>query len=164
MNRTSLRSRYQWWRVEVPLLIIISFFMLLAGLLLPLMNVQKMVFWQNNYSVITGVLSLWHQGQRLLAAVVFFFSLVFPILKLIALAIIWLLPLADQQRQRVLHWLGMLGKWSMLDVFAVAILIVLVKLGPLARVEPQSGVYAFAAAILLSMITTMYVSHLARRE
>src|SRR5437879_11005449 len=110
MTKTSLRSRYSWWRLEVPLLIIVSFLLLVAGLLLPLMDLQKMVFWKNDYSVITGVISLWHQGQRLLAAVVFFFSLVFPIVKLVTLAILWLLPLTDAQRQRTLHWLGVLGK------------------------------------------------------
>jgi paraquat-inducible protein A len=51
----------------------------------------------------------------------------------------------------------------MLDVFVVAILIVLVKLGPLANVQPQQGVYWFAAAVFLSMITSMYVDSLARK-
>ncbi len=49
----------------------------------------------------------------------------------------------------------------MLDVFVVAILIVLVKLGPLAKIEPQPGLYWFSAAILVSMITSMYVDSLA---
>jgi paraquat-inducible protein A len=164
MKSISLRSLYPWWRQEVPLLIGVSCLLLAAGLLLPLMHVQKMVLWKNEYSVTTGVISLWEQGERLLAAVVFFFSVIFPIVKLVSLAIIWLWPLSDQYRQSVLHWLGILGKWSMLDVFAVAILIVLVKLGPLARIEPQAGVYAFALAIILSMLTTMYVTRLARRK
>jgi len=163
LNQTSLRSRYSWWRIDVPALISISFLLLAAGLALPLIHVQKMVFWKNDYSVITGIISLWHQDQWLLAAVVFFFSLVFPILKLAALAGLWFLPLADRQRQHVLHWLGILGKWSMLDVFAVAILIVLVKLGPVAKIEPERGVYAFTLAIVLSMVTTMYVTCLARK-
>jgi len=45
--------------------------------------------------------------------------------------------LPEVQRQKLLHWLGILGKWSMLDVLVVAILIVLVKLGPLAKVEAR---------------------------
>lgn len=50
----------------------------------------------------------------------------------------------------------------MLDVFIVAILIVLVKIGPLAKVEPRTGVYFFSAAIAASMLTTMYIDRLAR--
>lgn len=145
-------------------MILASFVLLLIALSLPLMTVEKMVFWKNDYSVITGVHGLWEQGQYALAVILFFFSIVFPVFKLAMLAVIWTVRLAERKRQAVLHWLGILGKWSMLDVFVVAILIVLVKLGPLAKVRPQQGVYWFAAAILLSMITSMYVDSLAQKQ
>ena len=105
---------------------------------------------------------MWHANELLLAAVLFFFSIVFPFIKLAALLVIWFVRLPAEKRQELLHWLGILGKWSMLDVFVVAILIVLVKLGPLAKVEPRVGVYVFAAAILFSMLTTMYIDRLGR--
>ena len=145
------------------MLILVSFALLLTGLSLPLMKVEKMVFWKNEYSVLKGVNSLWEQGQYLLAAILFFFSIVFPVVKLGALGLIWNVRLAEERRQIVLRWLGALGRWSMLDVFVVAILIVLVKLGPLAKVEPQVGVYVFCAAIVLSMLTSMYVESLAKK-
>ena len=145
------------------MLILVSFALLLTGLSLPLMKVEKMVFWKNEYSVLKGVNSLWEQGQYLLAAILFFFSIVFPVVKLGALGLIWNVRLAEERRQTVLRWLGALGRWSMRDVFVVAILIVLVKLGPLAKVEPQVGVYVFCAAIVLSMLTSMYVERLAKK-
>lgn len=141
-----------------------SFVLLLFALSMPLMNVEKMVFGKNEYSVVAGVRGLWEQGQYVLAIVLFFFSIVFPIFKLAALGFIWIVRLTETRRQAVLHWLGILGKWSMLDVFVVAILIVLVKLGPLAKVQPQRGIYWFAAAILPSMITSMYVDSLAQKQ
>jgi len=159
----ALRNRYPR-RIEVPLLILSSFVLLLIALSMPLMTVEKMVFWKNEYSVIAGVRGLWEQQQYILAIILFFFSLVFPLVKLAALAFLWFVPLGEKKRQAVLRWLGILGKWSMLDVFVVAILIVLVKLGPLAKVQPQRGVYWFAAAIFLSMITSMYVDNLARKK
>lgn len=158
----SLRSRYPR-RFEIPALIVLSFGLLLMGLSLPLMRVEKMVLWKNEYSVLQGVRSLWEQSQIVLALILFFFSIVFPTLKLTALVVIWFVPLPEQKRQTALHWLGLLGKWSMLDVFVVAILIVLVKLGPLAKIEPQRGVYWFAAAIFFSMVTSMYVERLAKK-
>ena len=161
--RQSLRDRYPR-RIEVPLLILTSFVLLLIALSLPLMTVEKMVFWKNEYSVIAGVHGLWEQGQYALAIILFFFSIVFPLFKLGMLGVIWTVRLDEGKRQAVLHWLGILGKWSMLDVFVVAILIVLVKLGPLARVQPERGVYWFAAAIFLSMITSMYVDSLAKKR
>jgi paraquat-inducible protein A len=159
----SLRDRYPR-RIEVPLLILLSLVLLLIALSLPLMTVQKMVLWKNEYSVIAGVHGLWEQRQYALAIILFFFSIVFPIFKLAALAFVWAVRLTEQKRETVLRWLGILGKWSMLDVFVVAILIVLVKLGPLAKVEPQRGLYWFAAAILLSMITSLYVDSLAGKS
>jgi len=93
----------------------------------------------------------------------FFFSIVFPVFKLAMLGLLWGVRLSEQKRQAVLHGLGILGKWSMLDVFVVAIPMVLVKLGPLARLQPQRGVYRFAATMLLSMIASMYVDSPARK-
>lgn len=137
--------------------------LLLTGLAWPLMKSTKL-FWENNYSVWTGVVALWKSNDLVLAGVLFVFCLVFPVAKLIALGVIWFMQLPEERRDQLLHWLELLGKWSMLDVFVVAILIVLVKLGPLAKVEPREGVYAFCAAIICSMLTTMYVNRLARRS
>src|SRR5690349_2256042 len=121
----SLRDHYPW-RLEVPLLILASTTLLLVGLSLPLMEVQKKVLWiswQNDYSVYTGILSLKDQGEWFLVTILFFFGLVFPIGKLVMLAVIWVVPMTETNREKVLHWLSLLGKWSMLDVFVVSILI-----------------------------------------
>ncbi len=98
-----------------------------------------------------------------LTAILFFFSIIFPIVKLIVLGIIWQVKLEDEKRKSLLNWLEILGKWSMLDVFVVAILIVAVKLGPLANVEPKAGVYIFGLAILLAIATAAHVNKLAQR-
>jgi paraquat-inducible protein A len=160
--QNTLRDRYSG-RIDVPILIFASLILLLAGLSLPLAKVEKMVFWQTDYSVFKGVTSLWTDSQYVLAAILFFFSIVFPLAKLSALGVIWNVRLAETKRQQVLRWLGVLGKWSMLDVFVVAILIVLVKTGPLAKVEPRAGLYVFCAAILVSMVTSMHVENLAKK-
>jgi paraquat-inducible protein A len=124
---------------------------------------SQKLFWQNTYSVWTGVVELWKQNELALAGILFFFSIVFPFAKLVGLTVIWFLKLPKEGLTRLLHWLGILGKWSMLDVFVVAILIVLVKLGPLVKVEPRVGIYVFSAAIAASMLTTMYIETLAKR-
>ena len=147
----------------VPLTIAGSTVLLIRGLCLPLLHTQQLVFWKSSYSVWEGVVALWDLREYSLALILFFFSMVFPFIKLISLWLIWFVRLADEPRARLLHWLGVLGKWSMLDVFVVAILIVLVKIGPLAKIEPRAGVYVFASAIGTSMLTTMYVERLARR-
>jgi paraquat-inducible protein A len=167
-SRHALREMYSARHTLLVLAaIILSTTLLYISLQLPIMDIQKGILWKrwrNSYSVWAGVVDLWEQQETGLSLLVFFFSIIFPFAKLLALTTLWLLKLREPQRQGVLHWLGVLGKWSMLDVFIVAILIMLVRLGPLVNVEPRTGVYVFAAAIAASMLTTMYVDHLARRS
>ena len=151
-------------RPDVPALLLLAFGVLVLGLSLPILTVEKTVFWrhwENHYSVFVGVAELAKHGDWLLAVIIFFFSMIFPFVKLLALSILWFRRLTDQERLKALEWLGLLGKWSMLDVFAVAILVVAAKLRSLTEVQPRIGVYLFGLAILLSMLTTMYIERLA---
>ncbi len=159
MTRVSLRQTYPK-RIDVPVLLIISGVLLGIGLSLPLIKVEQLVFWKSEYSVMAGVLGLMHHGDYFLAALIFFFSVVFPIAKLVLLWGVWEMKLEEDRRNDLVKWLGMLGKWSMLDVFVVALIVVLVKLGPLAKTTPQGGVYVFCAAILTSMISGMLIESL----
>jgi len=63
-----------------------------------------------------------------------------------------------------MSWLSHYGKWSMLDVFVVALLLVIVKLGVLATVEVHYGIYTYAIAGLLIMVTTAIINHIAEQE
>ncbi len=163
MSRQALRHMYPKHDLVVLVALMTSIVLLLMGLSHPVLYTQQLVFWKDTYSVWTGILDLWRLKERALALIVFFFSMVFPFAKFAALVCIWYVRMDHAQRVTLLHWLGILGKWSMLDVFMVAILIVLVKIGSLAKIEPRIGIYYFGAAILCSMLTTMYVDRLARR-
>lgn len=154
-------------RPDVPALLLLAFGVLVLGLSLPILTVEKTVFWrhwENHYSVFVGVMELAKAGDWLLALILFFFSMVFPFIKLATLARIWFRPLGDQERKKTLHQLGLLGKWSMLDVFMVAILVVAAKLRDLTQVSPRIGIYLFALAIVLSMLATTRVERLAKEK
>jgi paraquat-inducible protein A len=84
-------------------------------------------------------------------------------MKLATLAWLWFAPTAEATRRRVLQGLEALGKWSMLDVFIVAIVIVAVKFGWMSKAHAESGVYVFAASIFLSMAVSMWVDRLSKR-
>ncbi len=152
----SLSERYPK-HIGIPILIILSGLLLIGGLAMPLMNVEKMVFWQNDYSVVTGIVGLFQQKEYFLGLILIFFCLIFPVVKITTLWILWVSDFDERTRNNVLEWLGLLGKWSMLDVFVVAILIVAVKLGPMASVTPKIGVYIFCLAIISSLGTTTWI-------
>ena len=160
MNKKSLCQLHPL-RIDVILLMIISAVFLFIGLHTPVMTVRKL--WEKNtFSIWSGVTNLWIEKYYGLAALIFFFSIVFPILKLAALAVTWFLPLSDSHRKGVLQGLELLGRWSMLDVFVIAILIVSVKLGALATTKAETGIYYFGASILSAMLTSAFQNHLAR--
>jgi paraquat-inducible protein A len=137
--------------------------LLTTGLRLPVLTIRQL--WKKNtFSVLSGITALADDKQMGLAALLFFFSIVFPIVKLVSLALLWSVPMTDKVRRRALHVLLLLGKWSMLDVFVVAIIVVAVKMGIWADAVPRPGIYYFAASILLSMLLTSFISHLARKR
>lgn len=165
-NRKSLRDLHSD-RKEIPFLMILALCVLLAGLSLPILTVEKTVFWrhwENHYSVFVGVAELAKGGDWLLAFILFFFSMVFPFVKLFTLATLWYSKRTNKERERALRWLDILGKWSMLDVFVVAILVVAAKLRGLTQVQPRIGIYVFCLAIILSMFATTAVEKLAKQK
>jgi paraquat-inducible protein A len=150
-------------RVDIILLIFISAGLFFIGLRIPVLTVQKL--WETNtFSIMTGIRNLWEEKNHVLAGVIFFFSIVFPVVKLGTLLVVWFVRMTDRRRKWILYGLEILGRWSMLDVFVVAIIIVSVKLGILATAKVESGIYYFAAAILLAMAATTLESYLARRS
>jgi len=135
---------------HLPVLVVVSLALLVCALVLPVMRVEKLVFWQDNYSVITGVKELYFDGSWALATVLFLFSVLFPIGKLMLLLGLWYRQVDIRQREKLLHLLGHLSRWSMLDVFVVALMIVLSKGSGLLDIEPRIGVYLFGVAVIAS--------------
>lgn len=136
-------------------LLFLTTVLLLLGLFLPMLTLQKLVVFENTFSVVSGIVALAQGGSYGLAVVLFLFSVVFPLAKLGVLWAIWAGEVRGRRKERLLHRLHALGKWSMLDVFVVALMIVSVKLGALATAEPRPGIYVFTVSVVLSMAATV---------
>jgi len=74
------------------------------------------------------------------------------------------LKVDDPRVRRALHWVEAVGRWSMLDVFVIAILVVVIKLSLISDVEIHAGLYVFIAAVVLSMIAVRRIAVLAHRK
>ena len=111
------------------------------------------------YGVVGGVIELSDRGDLVLALVLGVFSVVFPFAKLLAvLAATSRLVRLSPRGRRVLHKLAVLtGKYSLLDILVVAVMIVIVKFDGLAEVTARAGVAWFTAAILLSLAAGLLV-------
>ena len=111
-------------------------------------------------TILGGVLELAAAGMWPLALLVFIASVTVPVLKLSGLA--WLListRLAERgrlvERTQLYRIVDSIGRWSMVDVFVVAILVAVVQLGSTISIHPGAGAISFAAVVVLTMFAAM---------
>jgi paraquat-inducible protein A len=144
-------------RSIVPLLLFVATFTLALGLTMPLMNVSKLYFFDENPSLLGIIQSLWSGGDQLLAIIVAFFSVILPITKLgvAQMAAMRTTPSVQAWRRSI----GVLSKWSMLDVLLVALVIFGAKTSGLATAIAQPGLWFFAISAILSATATHFVMH-----
>jgi paraquat-inducible protein A len=124
--------------------------------LLPVMRTHEIIGDEDD-TILSGVISLAHQGSWPIALLVFFASIVVPLLKLVALGdilfAIWRRRVRyPRQRSRLFRLVEFVGRWSMLDVFAMSLLASLVQIQSLALVQVRPGAFAFAAVVVLTML------------
>ncbi len=151
-------ARHPLTGVLVNLLLLLALALLALGLKLPLVSVEKFWFFGNTVSLLSAISQLWQGGEKGLAVLIGAFSLVFPVLKLLLLFFIWNFEDSRGLRhRRHLKWLNSYSKWSMLDVFVVALLVVTLKLGMLAHARVEFGLYAFAASVILTMLVSAWI-------
>ena len=139
--------------------LIAAYVLYLPANLLPI-TITRSIFGTQQDTIMSGVAYLWNSGSWAIALIVFVASVVVPLLKLFSLTLLicsvqrrW--PLDPQPGARLYRFLETIGRWSMLDVYVVTVLVALVKVQSLASISPGSGVLAFAAVVVLSMLATM---------
>ncbi len=161
-KRKSL-SEYYPKRVDIVVYLVLLLGLLITAQCLPVLSVKKFVFWNSQYSLWSGTIGLLRGGHYGLGLVLLTFSIFFPFAKLCILLVLWFGKFTDDQRLRAFKWLEILGRWSMLDVFVVAMIVVIAKSGGALKASPKIGIYLFAIAVLLSLVVTVHIRSLARR-
>jgi paraquat-inducible protein A len=141
---------------------IIAAILLLLGVYLPLITVSKFIIVTTTYSLLSGVFSLLSNGQIILFIIVFIFSICLPIAKMYCLykVIFSKNDMHTPQIVRYIKWMHDYGRWAMLDVMVVAVLIVASKLSVVAYVEVHLGLYLFGMSVIMVMFLTNRVSRL----
>lgn len=139
-------------------LLLITTTLLIAGFVTPMLTITKLVFFDHSFSVMSGIAQLWRDQQYFLFLVIGCFSVILPIAKILVLFNL-LSPTSHhpEHRKKLLHLMHDYGRWAMLDVMVVALLIMSVKLGAIASIQIHAGLYIFAAAVILIMLITQQV-------
>jgi len=133
-------------------LICAALLLLIPANLYPVMTVIRFGQGEPN-TIMSGVIHLIESGMWGLALIVFFASIVIPFLKLSVL--IWLMVMVQKKsswrphdRTRLYRVTEVVGAWSMVDIYVIAVLVALVNLDALATIKPGVGAVYFAAAVI----------------
>ncbi len=125
---------------------------------LPTMTTDSVIMGEKDDTILSGIIYLWTHGDKPIAIIVFVASIVTPIFKMLSIAylctscylrsskwIVW--------RTKLYHFNELIGRWSMIDVFVVALLGALVQMGALGSIQPRLGIVAFALVVFFSMLS-----------
>jgi paraquat-inducible protein A len=124
--------------------------------LLPVMDTRT-IFDEEDDTIMSGVLVLLHSGSWPIALLVFIASIVVPLLKILALAVLlysaWRRSARGRlQRSRLFRMVEFIGRWSMLDIYAISLLATLVQVRSFASVIVGWGAWAFGAVVVLTLL------------
>ncbi|MGD9806060.1 MAG: paraquat-inducible protein A [Hyphomicrobiaceae bacterium] len=146
-------------RFLLSLAIIGASISLALGIAMPSIKLTKFYFFSAEYSLISTVASLVQRNQIFLGSLVFIFSILLPVFKILYLVILTTMPPDALERQyrrlRALEWLG---KWSMHDVLVLALMIFFLKSQGIYDATSLSGVYFFTAAVVFMILAYAWLS------
>jgi len=127
--------------------------------LLPIMTVNSLGKGQSD-TIMSGIVELANLGMLPIAVVVFIASILVPIFKMVGISLLLYSvqrhqPMSVRQRIVMYRFIEWIGRWSMLDIFVIAILVAVVRFGSLASIEPGLGAMAFASVVILTMLAAL---------
>lgn len=139
-------------------LLMAAYILFIPSNLLPVMQTATITGTQQD-TIMSGVVYLWVSGSWPLAALVFFASIVVPLVKLASLTFLLVSVQRGSawrplERTRLYRLLEFIGRWSMLDIYVITILSALVQLQSLATISAGPGAIAFGAVVVLTMLAS----------
>jgi len=144
-----------WKNWDIDILLWTSIITLGIGLFAPILTFKKLLFYKSTVSIYSVLTGLFQEKEFILFLIVVVFSVIFPVTKNFMIALIrYMRSEPTEAMNKRLHYLSQISKWSMLDVFLVALLVVIVRLGVLGKVEVRWGIFVFAASVILSSLAT----------
>jgi paraquat-inducible protein A len=123
--------------------------------LLPVLRIQSTLKGEQQNTIISGVIQFWQDGDYPVALIILTASVVIPILKVVAIIALCLAARSGRSPRtmtRLYRMTEYIGRWSMVDVFVVAILVGVVQLGSVMQIEAGAGAVAFASVVVLTML------------
>ena len=151
-----LRERKPHSLVVTAVLVVSAAALYIPANVLPVMNTRTLLDDERD-TIMSGVLVLLQSGSWPIALLVFIASIVVPLLKILALGVLlysaWRRsPRGRLHRSRLYRMVEFIGRWSMLDIYAISLLATLVQVQSFASIIVGWGAWAFAAVVVLTLL------------
>jgi paraquat-inducible protein A len=136
---------------------LVGFMCYIPANVFPMLQTRTLFFTQQD-TIIGGAIALLNGGHLGVAAIILFASVVIPLGKFIAIAFLAISvrrpsSVSQHQRQLLYDVVEYIGRWSMIDIFVVAILSSLVQLNVLAAIYPGLASLFFALSVIFTMLS-----------
>lgn len=154
-TRLMTRAGKLGWVIPLGLFLVLS--SNVVALFLPFLEIDMIFYGKSEYMLPESVKLMWLSKLYWVAILIVVFSIIFPLLKTLSLIVIWFLRLNPHTRSRGIRVLEALGKWSMLDIFVVILLMVLSNDQIFLSTVPKIGLQFFIFAIIGNMIMSRIV-------
>lgn len=136
-------------------LVITAFILYVPSMVLPITTVTSLGAVQSD-TIMSGVILFIQSGSWEIALVIFVASIIVPMMKLLIL--VYLLVSVQHKsrwrprdRAKLYRLTEFVGRWSMVDVYVVTILVALVNLGVLADIDAGPAAFYFAAVVIITI-------------
>ncbi len=149
-TKSNLRSNARTTAIALAAMILYP-----LAITLPMLRIEQFGHLTET-SIINGVIELLAKGHLFTGIIVLLCSIILPLGKLICLLILSSGAIAMQHKHRAITYrlVEWTGRWGMLDVLLVAILVAALKIGDIMEVSPGPAAWAFTACVLLSLLAT----------
>ena len=149
----SLQKTWAWLITGIVFLIPANLYPLLAN---------RVLGSETGHTIIEGIIIFLKSGAYFVAIVILVASLVIPIAKILIIAVLVLSiqfrwNLSNHARLLLYEFVEFIGRWSMIDVFVVALLVGLVNLGAIIAIVPGWGAICFALSVICTMVSAQCI-------
>ncbi len=158
-NRDTLHrvfGRRGWW---IPVCLAIVLISNIIALFLPFLEIVEIYGLKKGvYSLPHTIKLLWGAGLYIICILIVLFSVLFPLFKNVSLIVLWFMPMSPKKRIHSIHTFESLGKWSMLDIYVMILILVFTSNQLIIGASPLIGMLCFVLAIIGNMILARVIA------
>jgi len=161
----ALRTRANGLDRWLGIVLVVALILLALGLFLPAIRISSFIFLSREFSLAQSVFSFLESGDFFLFLVTFIFTILFPSFKIITGLVLWhAADISGTPARSLLTGLAAASKWSMLDVFMIALVVLVIDGRILTGADIQIGAIIFSASVVISTWAVRRLSVLASKE